>query len=75
MNGHGFNSHVAFTDSKPSWVMVKRYIPSKDFDEKREELKTKNDIVFKNVALHKKHGLLYLELSHAMNYGDIGHIL
>jgi len=83
VNGHGFNSCVAFTDSKPLWAfiielseaMVKRYLPSKDFDEKREELKTKHDMVFKNVALHKQHGLLYLELSLTMNYGDIGHIL
>ena len=55
--------------------MVKRYLPSKDFEEKREELKAKHDMVFENVALHKQHGLLYLEISHTMNYGDIGHIL
>jgi hypothetical protein len=55
--------------------MVKRYLLSGDFDEKREELKTKHDMGFENVALCKQHGLLYLELSHAMNYRDIGHIL
>jgi len=74
---------VEFTDSKPLWAsiielseaMVKRYLPGKDFHEKREELKTKHNMVFENVALHKQHGLLYLELSHTMNYGDIGHIL
>ena len=83
VNGHGFNSCVVFADSKPSWAstielsegMVKRYLPGKDFDEQREEPKTKHDMVFKNMALHKQYGLLYLELSHAMNYGDIGHIL
>ena len=82
-NGCGFNSRVAFTDSKPSWAliielseaMVKRYLPSKDFDEKREELETKCNMVFENVALCKQHGLLYLELSHTMNYGDVGCIL
>jgi len=50
---------VEFTDSKPLWAsiielseaMVKRYLPSKDFDEKREELKTKCDMVFENIAL------------------------
>jgi hypothetical protein len=83
VKGCGFGSHAAFTDSKPSWAsivelseaMVKRYLPSGDFDEKRDELKTKHDIVSENVALRKQHGLLYLELSHTMNYGDIGHIL
>jgi hypothetical protein len=55
--------------------MVKRYLPGKDFDEKREEPKTKRDMVFENVALRKQHSLLYLELSHAMNYGDVGRIL
>jgi len=82
-NGRGFNSRAAFADSKPSWAsiielseaMVKRYLPGEDFDEKREELKTKRDMVFENVALRKQHGLLYLELSHAMNYGDVGRIL
>jgi hypothetical protein len=61
------------TDGCP--LTVKRYLPSGDFDEKRDELKTKHDMVFENVALRKQHGLLYLELSHAMNYGDIGCIL
>ena len=83
MNGHSFNSHVAFADSKPSWAliielseaMVKRYLPGKEFDEKREEPNTEHDMVFENVALCKQHGLLYLELSHAMNYGDVGRIL
>jgi hypothetical protein len=83
VNGCGFNSCVAFADSKPSWApiielseaMVKRYLPSKDFDEQREEPKTKYDMVFENVALHKQHGLLYLELSHVINYGDVGRIL
>ncbi|KAF8230225.1 hypothetical protein L208DRAFT_1283264 [Tricholoma matsutake] len=76
VKGCGFGSRVAFTDSKPSWAsivelseaMVKRYLPSKNFNEKREEPKTKHDMVFKNVALRKQHGLLYLELSHTMNY-------
>lgn len=32
-------------------------------------------MVFENTSLRKQHGLLYLELSHAMNYGDVGQIL
>jgi hypothetical protein len=83
VKGRGFGSRAAFTDSKPSWAsivepseaMVKRYLPGGDFDKKRDEAKTKRNMVFENVALRKQHGLLYLELSHAMNYGDIGCIL
>jgi hypothetical protein len=83
VNGCGFPSRAAFVDSKPSWAsiielseaMVKRYLPGKDFDEQREEPKTKRNMVFENVALRKQHSLLYLELSHAMNYGDVGRIL
>jgi aminoglycoside/choline kinase family phosphotransferase len=32
-------------------------------------------MVFENASLQKQHGLLYLELSHAMNHGDVGRIL
>jgi hypothetical protein len=61
VKGCGFHSHAAFTNSKPSWAsiielseaMVKRYLPGGDFDEKREEPKTKHNMVFENVALHK----------------------
>ena len=81
--GRGFNNRAAFAKSEPSWasivelseVMVKKYLPGKDFDKKRDEPKANRDMIFENVALRKQHGLLYLELSHAMNYGDVGRIL
>jgi hypothetical protein len=56
-----------------SEAMVKKYLPDKDFDEKREE--TDHDMVFETTALRKQHSLLYLELSHSMNHGDVGRIL
>ena len=67
--------------SKPLWVsiielseaMVKRYLPSKDFDEKREELKTKCDMVFENIALSNMACFTWSSLT--MNYRDIGCIL
>jgi hypothetical protein len=70
-------------ESKPSWdslvelleVMVRKYLPSKDFDKRREDEETDHDMVFENTALCKQHCLLYLELSHLMNHGDIGRIL
>jgi len=57
-----------------SEAMVKKYLPGKDFDKKREE-ETDRDMVFENTALRKQHSLLYLELSHLMNHGDVSQIL
>ena len=54
--------------------MVKKYLPGKDFNKKREE-ETDRDMVFENTALRKQHSLLYLELSHSMNHRDVGRIL
>jgi hypothetical protein len=82
-NSLHFGSRAAYAESKPSWdslvklseAMVRKYLPGKDFDEKREEEKTVRDMVFENTALRKQHSLLYLDLSHSMNHGDVGRIL
>ena len=74
---------MAYAESKPSWdslvglseAMVRKYLPRKDFDEKREEERMDCDMVFENTALCKQHSLLYLELAHVMNHGDVGRIL
>ena len=83
MNGLFFGSPAAYGESKPSWdslvelseAMVRKYLPGKDFDKKREEEEMDYDMVFKNTALCKQHSLLYLELSHSMNHRDISQIL
>ncbi|KAJ7589756.1 hypothetical protein C8J56DRAFT_1047909 [Mycena floridula] len=45
------------------------------FSSQRERPDSQRDMVFKNHALRKQHGLLYLEMCHATNYGDVGCIL
>jgi hypothetical protein len=55
--------------------MVKKYLPGPNFRDIREQDSNKRDMCFENHALRKQHGLLYLELSHVMNHGDVGRIL
>ena len=72
-----------FARSKPDWetiekmsnTILRKYLPGADFADNRDLNDGVRDKVFKNVALQKQHGLMYLELSHAMNHGDVGHIL
>jgi hypothetical protein len=79
----GFNSLDKFAGSNPDWLviemlsegMVREYLPGSDFQDVRENLDSERDIRFENQALRKQHSLLYLELSHAMNHGDVGRIL
>jgi len=83
VNGLHFGSRVTYAESRPSWdslvelseTMVRKYLPGKDFDEKREEEGIDCDMVFENTTLRKQHSLLYLELSHSMNHRDIDQIL
>ena len=82
-NGLHFGSQVAYAESKPSWdslvelleAMVRKHLPDKDFDKKREEEGIDHDMVFENTALCQQHSLLYLELYQSMNHGDVGQIL
>jgi hypothetical protein len=82
VNGLHFGSRAAYAESRPSWdslvelseAMVRKYLPGKNFDKKREEEGTDCDMVFENTALRKQHSLLYLELSHSMNHRDVGQI-
>jgi hypothetical protein len=72
-----------FAQSKPDWktieemsnTIVRKYLPGADFADNRDLNDGDRDKVFENVALRKQHGLMYLELSHAMNHGDVGRIL
>lgn len=72
-----------YARAKPDWQaivsmsesMVQTYLPQPNFGYTRTQEEADRDKVFENVALRKQHGLLYLELSHAMNHGDVGRIL
>ena len=67
-NSLHFDNHVAYAESNPSLdslvglleAMVRKYLPRKDFDEKREEEEEEMDceMVFENTALCKQHSLL-----------------
>lgn len=79
----GHDSLDEFASTKPLWAsiiemseaMVKKYIPGNDFGDIRESDAADRDQCFENNAIRKQHGLLYLELCHSMNYGDVGRIL
>ncbi|KAF8228482.1 hypothetical protein L208DRAFT_1424421 [Tricholoma matsutake] len=58
-----------------SEAIIHRYMPGDNFGDVREQENSARDMVFENASLRKQHGLLYLELSHAMNHGDVGRIL
>ncbi|KAF8869012.1 hypothetical protein CPB85DRAFT_1168981, partial [Mucidula mucida] len=80
---YGFDSLDAWADSAPTWKhivelsqdILKKHLPGDDFSDKQEEPASKRDQVFENLCLRNHHGLLYLELCRAMNYGDVGRIL
>lgn len=73
----------AFAQSAPKWEtihellegIVKKYLPGSDFEDLREQDLEVQNLCFENHALRKQYGLLYLELSHTMNHGDVGRIL
>jgi hypothetical protein len=83
VRAQGFESRKAFALSEPMWesiieiseAIVHRYMPGDNFSNVREQENSARDMVFENASLQKQHGLLYLELSHAMNHGDVGQIL
>jgi hypothetical protein len=83
VRAQGFESREAFALSEPTWesiieiseAIVHRYMPGNNFGDVREQENSARDMVFENASLRKQHGLLYLELSHAMNHGDVGRIL
>jgi len=56
-------------------TILRKYLPGTDFADNRDLSDEDCDKVFENVALLKQHGLMYLELSHAMNHGNVSHIL
>lgn len=79
----GLESLQAFAESNPTWeeivslseTIIKKYLPYEYFGDECEKAKEDRDTVFENMCLHNQHGLLYLELARAMNYGDVGCIL
>src|SRR5882762_4292626 len=79
----GHRNLEMFFAAQPSWeliskmskTMVQKYLPGRNFGDIRQGDDANRDICFENTAVRKQHGLLYLELSHSMNYGDVGRIL
>ena len=72
-----------FAQSKPSWDLimemsesiVEKYIATTPTISKaRNKTSNARDKVFENQVLRNRDELLYLELSHAMNAGDIGRV-
>ncbi|KAK0495074.1 hypothetical protein EDD18DRAFT_1106910 [Armillaria luteobubalina] len=84
-DNYGFDTLEAYAESEDvTWSdiislsrdVVKKYLPEPGaFTDQREKDKTERDTVFENMCLRNQHGLLYLELGHAMNWGDVGRIL
>lgn len=83
VRAQGFESREAFALSEPTWesiikiseAIVLRYMPGDNFGDVREQEDSVRDMIFENASLRIQHGLFYLELSHAMNHGDVGRIL
>jgi hypothetical protein len=74
---------TAFAEAKPSWddivtiseVIAKKYIgTSKILLKERKKPESQTDQLFENQILRNRDELLYLELSHAMNSGDISRV-
>ncbi|KAG8915681.1 hypothetical protein FRC00_001315 [Tulasnella sp. 408] len=72
-----------FAKSKPGWdfivelsiVIAKEFVAGHDFARKTQGMPAdERDYVQENAMLWLRHALLYTELSHAMNHGDIGRI-
>ncbi|PBK75485.1 hypothetical protein ARMSODRAFT_1012942 [Armillaria solidipes] len=80
---HQCETLQAWAESEPTWedvisvshAVVVRYLPGAGIVDEREKEKKERDTVFENLCLRNQHGLLYLELSRAMNYGYVGRIL
>ncbi len=82
-DAYGFDTLQVYAESGPTWedivsvsrAIIEKYLPGADFTAQWEKPKTEYNTVFENMCLHNQHGLLYIELSRAMNYGDVSHIL
>ncbi|KIJ09266.1 hypothetical protein PAXINDRAFT_87711 [Paxillus involutus ATCC 200175] len=78
-----WNSLEAFAKSKPSWevivemseAIVKKYVATtSNLSEARGRSLKERDKHFENQALRNRDELLYVDLCHAMNGGDVGHV-
>jgi hypothetical protein len=78
-----WTSLQAFAKAKPSWEaitemsesIVEKYVtPTDRLSDARDKPGREHDRIFENQTLHNRDELLYLELSHAMNAGDIGQV-
>ena len=56
-------------------TILRKYLPSADFADNRDLSDGDHDKIIENAVLQKQYGLMYLELSPAMNYDDMSHIL
>ncbi|KIK76014.1 hypothetical protein PAXRUDRAFT_18507 [Paxillus rubicundulus Ve08.2h10] len=72
-----------FASSKPSWELIEsmsyhivnKYVAStKDLDDAREKPQAQRDKRFENQTLRNRDKLLYIDLCHAMNAGDVGRV-
>jgi hypothetical protein len=72
-----------FAKAKPSWEavtvmsesIVEKYVAiTATLSHARDKVGRERDKIFENQTLRNRDELLYLELSHAMNAGDIGRV-
>ena len=81
-NKKGFDNLNTFTASNPTFddlkamaeEMVHDYVATHWLQKTRRKAEKDHDLQFKNAQLLNKYFLLYEELSHAMNSGDIGRV-
>ncbi|KAF8834047.1 hypothetical protein BDN67DRAFT_915731 [Paxillus ammoniavirescens] len=58
-----------------SYHIVNKYVAlTKDLDDAREKPQTQRDKHFENQMLWNRDKLLYIDLCHAMNAGDVGRV-
>ncbi|KAJ3768643.1 hypothetical protein FB446DRAFT_650151 [Lentinula raphanica] len=58
-----------------SELVVSKYIPDHDFPLRTLKPDSERDLVFENLAIRNRDGLIYLGFSRAINYGDVGRII
>jgi hypothetical protein len=71
-----------FAESKPSWddlcvmanAMAQKYVANDELNTLREHPDQERDKEYENLLMRQQYFLLYEEISHAMNSGDIGRV-
>ncbi|KAF8193659.1 hypothetical protein BJ912DRAFT_848356 [Pholiota molesta] len=71
-----------FAESKPTWeelsamanIMAQKYVANDDLGTLCERPTQERDKEYENALVQQQYFLLYEEMSHAMNFGDIGRV-